>query len=52
MNRTRPALPAWPFALLAAGVAALVSGFAFAGWLRHGSDILLGLAENGMSWCF
>jgi len=51
MNRTRLALPAWPLAFLAAAAAALVTGVAFAGWLRHGSDIVLSLAENGMAWC-
>ena len=22
------------------------------GWLAHGTDLLLGMAESGLSWCF
>ncbi|MBB3975321.1 hypothetical protein GGQ64_000497 [Rhizobium azooxidifex] len=40
--------------LLASGAALLgtLSALAFAGWLEHGSSILLSMAETGMSWCF
>ena len=49
MNRT---FPTWPVALLAAGGALLLAGAAFAGWLHHGPEILLSVAERGLSWCF
>ncbi|HVK92290.1 MAG TPA: hypothetical protein VM468_12960 [Mycoplana sp.] len=40
-------------ALVAGGVLLTVlSGLAFAGWLGHGSSILLTMAETGLSWCF
>jgi len=29
-----------------------ISGAAFYGWVVYGSSILLGLGENGLSWCF
>jgi len=29
----------------------LLSAFAFRGWLDHGTDILLAMAQNGMAWC-
>lgn len=51
MNRIASPFPKWPLALAAAAAAALVTGLAFAGWMRHGSDLLLGLAESGLSWC-
>lgn len=34
------------------GSLALVSLFAFQGWITHGADILLSLTEAGLSWCF
>jgi hypothetical protein len=33
--------------LMAAG-----TGAAFAGWVGHGPDILLSLAQSGLGWCF
>lgn len=39
------------FALLA-GALALIFLFAFQGWIAHGADIFLSLAEAGLSWCF
>lgn len=39
------------FALLA-GVLALVFLLAFQGWVAHGADIFLSLAQAGISWCF
>ncbi len=33
------------------GIFLLVSAFAFRGWLDHGADIFLALAQNGMAWC-
>lgn len=52
MTRTRHSLRA--VLLLASGAALLVtlSTLAFAGWLEHGSSILLSMAETGLSWCF
>ncbi|MFB2550783.1 hypothetical protein [Ensifer soli] len=40
--------------LATAGLAvlSLVTFHAFDGWLAHGSDILLAMAANGLSWCF
>lgn len=40
--------------ILSSGAALLVtlSMLAFAGWLEHGSSILLSMAETGLSWCF
>lgn len=35
-----------------AAVLALVSLFAFQGWIAHGADIFLSLAQAGLSWCF
>ncbi|WP_175552116.1 hypothetical protein [Pararhizobium antarcticum] len=29
----------------------LLSAFAFRGWLEHGTDIFLAMAQNGMAWC-
>ncbi len=36
-------------ALVLAGAAASV---AFAGWFRHGTEIFMTYAANGLSWCF
>jgi hypothetical protein len=33
--------------LMAAG-----TGVAFAGWLGHGPEIMLSLAQSGLGWCF
>lgn len=33
--------------LMAAG-----TGVVFAGWLRHGPEIMLSLAQSGLGWCF
>ncbi|ASY63677.1 putative SIGNAL PEPTIDE protein [Sinorhizobium sojae CCBAU 05684] len=33
-------------------VLTLVSLFAFQGWIAHGADIFLSLAQAGLSWCF
>ncbi|MBB4185535.1 hypothetical protein [Sinorhizobium terangae] len=37
---------------LFAGVFALVALLAFQGWIAHGADIFLSLAQAGISWCF
>jgi hypothetical protein len=37
--------------LLVAAALAL-SSVAFLGWVAHGPEIFLSLAENGLSWCF
>lgn len=42
-------LAAW--ALAGAALTGLTGG-AFAGWLNHGSEIFLAMAETGLSWCF
>ena len=52
MNRASRPFPVLPLALLAAGVAGVVLATAFAGWLQHGSSILLSAAERGLTWCF
>jgi hypothetical protein len=50
---TRPASIQGALALAAAAVAlSAVTGLAFAGWLGHGADIFLSLAQSGLSWCF
>ncbi len=41
-----------PAVLIALGLAIMAATAAFAGWLEHGPDILLSLAESGMAWCF
>ncbi|MDK1387002.1 hypothetical protein QN219_09560 [Sinorhizobium sp. 7-81] len=35
-----------------AGAFALVAVLAFQGWIAHGADIFLSLAQAGLSWCF
>lgn len=35
-----------------AGVLALVLLVALKGWIAHGTDIFLSLAQAGLSWCF
>lgn len=35
-----------------AGAFALVALLAFQGWIAHGADIFLSLAQAGISWCF
>ena len=50
-----PAAPSAPALLLyaaAGSLAALATGLALAGWMRHGASMFLALAENGLSWCF
>lgn len=37
---------------LAVGAFALVALLAFRGWIAHGADIFLSLAQAGISWCF
>ncbi|MCA1444473.1 hypothetical protein I6F07_30690 [Ensifer sp. IC4062] len=37
---------------LVAGAFALVALLAFRGWIAHGADIFLSLAQAGISWCF
>lgn len=37
---------------LFAGALAVVGLLAFRGWIAHGADIFLSLAEAGISWCF
>ncbi len=37
---------------LLTGALALVFLFAFQGWIAHGPDIFLSLAQAGISWCF
>jgi len=37
---------------LGASVLALVFLLAFQGWIAHGADIFLSLAQAGLSWCF
>ncbi|WP_082910104.1 hypothetical protein [Sinorhizobium glycinis] len=37
---------------LLTGALAVVGLFAFQGWLAHGADIFLALAQTGVSWCF
>jgi hypothetical protein len=37
-------------ALVGAGL--LLSAAAFLGWVVQGPEMLLTMAENGMSWCF
>jgi hypothetical protein len=50
---TRPASIQGTLALAAAAVAlSAITGLAFAGWLGHGADIFLSLAQSGLSWCF
>lgn len=50
-----PTLRSAPTLLLyaaAACVAAGVTGLALAGWMRHGADMFLAMAQTGLSWCF
>ncbi|MBD9372877.1 hypothetical protein IB238_09635 [Rhizobium sp. ARZ01] len=37
---------------LALAFLAVLFSLAFAGWIGHGSAILLSMAETGLSWCF
>lgn len=37
---------------LALALLAGLFSLAFAGWVDHGSSILLTMAETGLSWCF
>ena len=37
---------------LFAGAFALVALLAFRGWIDHGAEIFLSLAQAGISWCF
>ena len=37
---------------LALAFLAVLFSLAFAGWIGHGSSILLSMAESGLSWCF
>lgn len=37
---------------LALVLLAVLFSLAFAGWVDHGSSILLTMAETGLSWCF
>lgn len=37
---------------LVTGALAIVFLLAFQGWIAHGADIFLSLAEAGISWCF
>lgn len=37
---------------LAFALLAVLFSMAFAGWVDHGSSILLTMAETGLSWCF
>ncbi len=41
-----------PVALLALGLGIVAASAAFAGWMEHGTEIFLSLAESGMAWCF
>lgn len=42
------------FVWIAAGLLFFTAstGAAFAGWLNHGAEIFLVLAETGLAWCF
>jgi hypothetical protein len=50
----RPALPPARLAgmLLAFTVFAVLTGLAFAMWMRHGAQIFFAMAATGLSWCF
>ncbi|WP_139812550.1 hypothetical protein [Ensifer aridi] len=37
---------------LVTGALALVFLLTFQGWIAHGADIFLSLAQTGLSWCF
>lgn len=37
---------------LVTGALALVLLLTFQGWMAHGADIFLSLAQSGLSWCF
>ena len=37
---------------LVTGALALVLLLTFQGWMAHGTDIFLSLAQSGLSWCF
>lgn len=39
-------------ATVAAGGGLLLAGAAFIGWIVQGPEMLLAMAENGLSWCF
>lgn len=46
-----PGKTALLFGLTALALAGL-TGLAFAGWVEHGADIFMAMAQSGLSWCF
>lgn len=51
MEKEARHLPTSLVIALFSGVFLLVSVYAFRGWIDHGADIFLTLAQNGMAWC-
>ncbi|WP_281976870.1 hypothetical protein [Pseudorhizobium flavum] len=51
MDMVSPASHRLPFYALTILVGVAVSGAAFYGWMRYGSDMLITLGENGLSGC-
>ncbi|MCQ8781489.1 hypothetical protein [Mangrovibrevibacter kandeliae] len=52
MLRTRPHLGRPALAALGLSATALVAFLAVAGWMRHGLQIFVQLAQDGWSGCF
>ncbi len=52
MTRNRLSLRSTLAVALAATLATGILAIAFAGWIGHGSSILLSMAESGLAWCF
>ena len=38
--------------VLASVLAAALGGIAFSGWIDNGAEILMTMAQTGLSWCF
>ncbi|CAD7037619.1 hypothetical protein RHAB21_02680 [Pseudorhizobium halotolerans] len=51
MDMVLPASHRLPLVALIILVGVAVSGGAFYGWMRYGSDMLITLSENGLSGC-
>lgn len=52
MDKTARRYTVLPVALIALGLGVMAATAAFAGWMEHGAEIFLSLAESGMAWCF
>lgn len=52
MNQNRTTVRTGIAYALGLALLAVLFSLAFAGWIGHGSSILLSMAESGLSWCF